>query len=351
QALEQKLEEVVVTSTRVATNLAGVTEQTAPKSRISITNEYLQTQLAGQTIFQSINLIPGVNFTNNDPYGSSGGNLRIRSFDGSRVSVTFDGIPLNDSGNYALFTNQMLDPELVERVDVNLGTTDVDSPTASATGGTVAYRSRAPLAETGGEFALSIGEHSFRRAFGRFDTGEFGPWATRAWLAASITNYDKFKGPGELDKKQINAKLEQRFDSGNWFSVALHYNQNRNNFYRTSSDANFRQFGREYDNTPFCTRDLPTPGVADNDGAQPIGNTVVNGVVTLLATDNPANPSACTNYFRLRINPSNTGNIRAQSLWNLSDRVKLTFDPSIQYVLANGGGTTLLPETPPAGTA
>ena len=102
-------------------------------------------------MFQALNQIPGVNFTNSDPYGTSGGNLRIRGFDGSRVSVTFDGVPLNDSGNYALFTNQMLDSELVDRVDVNLGTTDVDSPTASATGGTVAYRTKRPTDEFGGE--------------------------------------------------------------------------------------------------------------------------------------------------------------------------------------------------------
>jgi len=93
---------------------------------------------------QSLNQMPGVNFTNNDAYGSSGGNLRIRGFDNSRISGTFDGMPINDSGNYALYTNQILDPELIERIDVNLGTTDVDTPTASATGGTVAFRSLTP---------------------------------------------------------------------------------------------------------------------------------------------------------------------------------------------------------------
>ena len=40
--------------------------------------------------------------------------------------MTFDGVPLNDSGNYAIFPNQFLDPELVEQVNVNLGATDVD---------------------------------------------------------------------------------------------------------------------------------------------------------------------------------------------------------------------------------
>ena len=141
EAVEESMSEVVVSATRVR-QIGIVGDQTAPKSRVSLTSEYLETQPAGQTVFQSINQIPGVNFTNSDAYGTSGGNLRIRGFDGSRVSVTFDGMPLNDSGNYALFTNQMLDPELVDRVDVNLGTTDVDSPTASATGGTVAYRSK-----------------------------------------------------------------------------------------------------------------------------------------------------------------------------------------------------------------
>src|SRR5262252_9044512 len=110
EAVEESMSEVVVTATRVK-QVGIVVEQTAPKSRITLSSEYLETQPAGETLFQGINQIPGVNFTNTDAYGTSGGNLRIRGFDGSRVSVTFDGMPLNDSGNYALFTNQMLDPE------------------------------------------------------------------------------------------------------------------------------------------------------------------------------------------------------------------------------------------------
>ena len=102
------------------------------------------------------------------------------------------------------------------------------------------------------------------------------------------------------------------------------------------------RFGREYDNLGTCTRDLPTAGVADNDGRQIVGN-ITGG---LLAADNPVNPSSCNNYFGNRINPSDTGNIRAQALFNVTDNVKLTFDPSFQYVLANGGGRNTLVETP-----
>ena len=132
----EDLQEIVVTGRRAA-SLGVVTEQNAAKSRITITGDALSNYIPGQTFLESLNQVPGLVFTNTDPYGSSGGNLRLRGFDGARVSLTFDGIPLNDTGNYAIYTNQQIDAELIEAVDVNLGTTDVDSPTASATGGTI----------------------------------------------------------------------------------------------------------------------------------------------------------------------------------------------------------------------
>jgi iron complex outermembrane receptor protein len=257
------------------------------------------------------------------------------------VSVTFDGVPLNDSGNYALFTNQMLDSELVDRVDVNLGTTDVDSPTASATGGTVRYKTKRPNEEFGGEVVASAGEFDYKRGFFRLDSGAFGPWGTKAFLSGSYQNYDKFKGPGELEKKQVNAVIRQDFENENFISVAFHYNENRNAFYRTTSAANYALYGRDYDNLDVCTRDFPTTGTADNDNASPVAT--IPGV--LLNTDNPANTSSCTNYYGVRINPSNTGNVRIQSLWHLGEKMIFTFDPSYQYTLANGGGTTALAET------
>lgn len=341
EAIEEGMDEVVVSATRVR-SIGLVGDQTAPKSRVSLSSEYLSTQPAGQTLFNAINQIPGVNFTNTDAYGTSGGNLRIRGFDGSRVSVTFDGVPLNDSGNYALFTNQMLDPELVDRVDVNLGTTDVDSPTASATGGTVAYRTKRPTDDFTAELVLSGGNNDYQRGFVRLDTGEMGSWGTKAFVSYSYQTYEKFKGPGDLKKKQANFAVRQDWENGNFIQLAGHYNENRNDFYRTASKLSFAQFGRDYDNLESCTRNLPTAGVRDDENQ---ANVVVPTPPTQ-ANDVLANPSSCTNYHGVRINPSNTGNVRVQSLWNLSDTLRLTFDPSYQYVLANGGGTTPINETP-----
>jgi iron complex outermembrane receptor protein len=323
-------ETVIVTGTKAKGGLLG--KEKVPKARSSVNQEYVKTQAAGQTIGQIINLLPGVNFVNSDPYGSSGGNIRMRGFDGNRISLTQDGIPLNDTGNYASYYNQQIDGELISRATVNLGTTDVDSPTASATGGTINIGSRRPDEEFGVRMTGSYGSFDYSRLFLNVDSGAFGPWGTTAWAAGSYQKYDKFKGPGELEKKQANLKFYQDLGGdGNFVSIAGNYNENRNNFYRNLSLGEIATYGYDFDNFATCTRDAPTNGAIDNDGSGADQN-------------NLANPSSCTNYYGLRINPSNTGNVRMQSSFKLTDSLRLTVDPSFQYTLANGGGTSLIAE-------
>src|SRR5689334_10592608 len=126
----QEIETVVVTGQVAGTGVLTVLD--IPKERSVITKDFIDTQPAGQTVFDTLNTVPGFNFTNTDPYGNSGGNIRLHGMDGNRISLTWDGMPLNDTGNYATFTNQIVDTEIIDRVSVNQGTTDVDSPTASS---------------------------------------------------------------------------------------------------------------------------------------------------------------------------------------------------------------------------
>lgn len=328
-----EIEEVVVTGQRGPRNIDGLAvAENIAKTRNSITQEFISSQAAGQTILQTLNLTPGLSFTNADPYGSSGGNIRLRGFDGNRVSLTFDGIPLNDTGNYATYTNQQLDPELIERASVNTGSTDVDSPTASATGGTINYVTRRPANDFGGWIQGSLGDFNYRRIMGLVDTGEFGPWGTSAWVAVSHQEYDKFKGLGDLRKTQYNARIHQPLgDNGDFVALSGHYNVNRNNNYNGPnlmtadgsilSDVETSPFGWGVDFDRTYVAPTVTAGVADND---------VNG----------------SNYWGLRINPSNTGNIRGNSRFTLREGLILTVDPSFQYTLANGGGQqTVLSET------
>lgn len=339
-----EVEQVVVTGSRVRTIEGVVRNETAPKARTSIDQEYLTTQQAGQTIFQSLNQTPGLNFTNNDPYGSSGGNIRLRGQDGNRVALLWDGIPLNDTGNYATFTNQLLDPELVDRVNVNTGTADVDSPSPAAVGGTVNYTTIRPTEEFSGWVQPSVGSWNFRRIMARLDSGALGPFDTRGFVAGSYQDYDKFRGPGELEKQQFNAYAFQELRGDDFIGVGFHYNQNRNSQYRQLSFQNFLLTGGGLDNDKQCIRLTPVAGTVQNENARGTGN-LTGGNTVVTSQDQRIEGQSCTNYFELRNNPSNTGNVRGQSRFQLTDALLLTFDPYFQYVLANGGGFTVLAES------
>ncbi len=355
---------IVVTGTR-ATSVGGVQTPDTPKAKVVLTQEIISRSNPGQSILDTINLVPGVSFQNNDAYGSSGGTLNIRGFDSSRISLTFDGVPLNDSGNYAIFSGQQLDPELIEQVNVNLGSTDVDSPTASAVGGTVNYRTIIPTKEFSGRFVGSVGDWHMWRVFGLINTGEIGPWGTRMFLSASRTkNNVPFNGYGKIDKRQFNARIYQPLGgNGDFVSVAGNYNELRNNF--------FGSLPLRVDTTQSATNSAPRivgPNTANrypttrDERFYPINFpcTIPAGRAGLVDAP-PAAPNAnevsCGTEFDRRYNPANTGNIRGSSRFTLGDGLVLTVDPSYQYVKANGGGTVSAQEgalrdiNPAGGTA
>jgi len=353
-------EAIVVTGSRTRAPLQGIEVPDTPKARTILSNEYLRTLNPGQSVLQAINIVPSVNFTNNDPFGSSGGNVRIRGFDGNRIALTFDGLPLNDTGNYAIFSNQQLDPEIVEQVNVNQGTTDVDSPTAASSGGTINYRSLVPSEEMGAilvaSYGMSYKDRDFNRIFGLFQTGDILGTGIRGYVSASSARNDKFRGPGEINKQQYNARLYKEFGTnGDFIALGGNYNENRNNAYRNNltlaqADLDFRTDRRfNFDNNPLCARPTPVNGteqletgvgsVAPRSQGTPQPSTVIpTNLVTQTGLD-----TSCTNYYGLRINPSNTGNVRLNSKFTLTDTLTLTLDAGYQYVLANGGGFTAQP--------
>jgi iron complex outermembrane receptor protein len=224
-------QQTIVVSGRTTKSVNGVQLPDTPKAKQVLDQTIIAHQAPGQSINDIINLVPGVSFQNNDPFGSSGGVLYIRGFDNTRISQTFDGIPLNDTGGYAIYSNQQLDPEVIDQVNVNLGTTDVDSPTAAASGSTVNYRSRNPTEDFHARMIGSAGEYGYMRIFGEVDTGNLTAGGLRAYVTASNSRNDTiYGGIGKIQKQQYNAKLYQPLGSnGDFISIAGHYNRNRNN--------------------------------------------------------------------------------------------------------------------------
>ncbi|WP_334182572.1 TonB-dependent receptor [Novosphingobium sp.] len=321
---------IIVTGGRV-NETVGIRTPDSPKAKVEIGQEFIASQRAGQTVNEIINLVPGVSFTNNDPWGSAGGSFTIRGFDSSRISQTFDGIPLNDSGNYAIYTNQQVDAEVIQNINVNLGSTDVDSPTPAAVGGTVNIKTLVPSDDFGVMTSMSYGDiaaegsggedRSFQRFFAKVETGTFTSIGTKAWFSGSYArNGATFANYGKVEKKQFNGKIYQPIgDNGDFVSIAGHYNVNRNNFGGSPLSAQaitLDKSERFYD--------------------------VAGGVPCTTSTGSL--PNACGSQFERRYNPSNTGNIRLNSLFHLSDKLTLSVDAAYQTVKANGGGTSIAVE-------
>ena len=300
---------IVVTGARIDQGVGGIKIPDSPKAKVVLGQEIIQAQRPGQSINEIINLVPGVSFTNNDPWGSSGGNFTIRGFGSDRISQTFDGIPLNDSGNYAVYTNQQVDAELIETVNVNLGSTDVDSPTAAAVGGTVNINTLEPSDDYGVLASVSYGniiadgsgDRPYFRMFGVVNTGDLTGHGTKAWFSASRAKNDAaYANYGQVLKQQYNAKIWQDIgDNGDFVSVAGHYNQNRNNFGGSPFRANAftgDKSGRFYD--------------------------IAGGYPCTVSQT--STPNACGTDFERRFNPSNTGNVRLNSKFTLAERLTLS---------------------------
>lgn len=345
--------DIVVTATKASKGVGGVQIPDTTKARGVLNQEFISRQTPGNTILDTINALPGVSFQNNDPFGSAGGTLTIRGFDSSRISLTFDGVPLNDTGNYALYSNQQLDPELIEQVNVSYGSTDVDSPTAAASGSTVNYRTIMPTDQFGARLQGSIGDYNFFRVFGLLNTGEFTKFGTKAWLSAShAENNVVFNNFGKIRKAQYNGRIYQPIGSnGDFISIAANYNVNRNNFFgsaplrydttilnaagavigtRTPGTGSSNRFPFNRDELPYsiarCQTAAARPGLID-------------APANVSAPGASNNGAACGSSFDERYNPSNTGNIRISSRFTLAPHLVLTVEPSFQYVKANGGGT------------
>lgn len=357
--------DIVITATKASKGVGGVEIPDTTKARGVLNQEFISRQTPGNSILDTINALPGVSFQNNDPFGSAGGTLTIRGFDSSRIALTFDGVPLNDTGNYALYSNQQLDPELIEQVNVSYGSTDVDSPTAAASGSTVNYRTIMPTKDFGARLQGSIGDYNFFRVFGLINTGEFTKFGTKAWISAShAENNVVFNDFGKIRKAQYNARIYQPIGSnGDFISIAANYNVNRNNFFGsaplrydtnilsqiTKPNAGAPVAGTATDPTisplnPFLVVGaLRTPGTGSSNRfpfsrdelpySVP-GCQVKQGTFGVADTTN-----SCGTSFDERYNPSNTGNIRISSRFTLAQGLVLTVEPSFQYVKANGGGT------------
>lgn len=154
-------DEVIVMATR-ATEKSGTTYRNVSKSEIAANN-------FGQDLPFIINNTPGVVVTSDAGAGVGYTGIRIRGSDATRVNVTVNGIPLNDSESQGTFWVNMPDfASSVENIQIQRGV-GTSTNGAGAFGGSLNIQTSAPELEPYAEINSTYG--SFNTLKNTFKVG------------------------------------------------------------------------------------------------------------------------------------------------------------------------------------
>ncbi|MCC5806085.1 MAG: TonB-dependent receptor [Opitutales bacterium] len=207
------------------TDLIRVVGQGESRATNAITFEDFETQLPGLSLEKSLDAIPGVNVRSTDPFGfyEFGNDIRIRSFDISRLAVTVDDVPMGqNSPRYGTPAGRVADPENILTIQVSQGTGDVTTPAIEALGGSIMYYTRDPSEEMGAMVKWSIGDFDATRLFARFETGELWSGFT-SYISTSRFQFRSTGVPEYSRSIRMEAKAKQEFETG---SFTLSYTWN-----------------------------------------------------------------------------------------------------------------------------
>lgn len=277
-------------------------QEESAKARSTITKEAMQKQadMAGNAL-DRLKYTPGLNVNSNDASGLSGVDYTMRGMNSDQIGLSIDGIPINDSGNYAVYPNLVGDAENIEEVFVTQGSSEADGPHIGSSGGNIGLVTKRPAKDFGGFVKQTLGSNNLSKTFARLETGEYNGFSN--WLSYSHTEAKKWRGEGRLysNKFEMNSLFEA--ENGNSSNLIMKYNRQENANYNTLSKAQFEQDGR-------------------------------------YANDYPATPQynsrgQLSRYYKLNRNPFENFTLSFTQKLQLQDNLSLTLQP--YYYWGNGG--------------
>jgi len=292
-----------------------------PKTETTVKEEELKVRSgAGSVnIFKAIELTPSLNVQTDDAYGLGGGSIRLRGFDNTQIGVTIDDMPLNDSGNFALYPHEYADVENLESITVERGAVSKRNPFYMEIGGAIRIRTKPPANKFRITLSEKYGSFNFKRHFIRLDMGYLlgNRNLPKLFVSYSHTEADKWKGPGKHPEYRDHYTVGISHKVGRLF-WEFYYDKNvqLNYFYRGFS------FSELSDDRIFRRRDY-------NDRL----------------IYNPTNPPEVVNhnlyYYKFYKNPYTNQQLRANIELDITSSVKLSLKPYMWIGRGSGTSATL----------
>jgi iron complex outermembrane receptor protein len=259
-------------------------------------------------------MLPGVNSYNHDATGLFGGGLTVRGFNSDQIGFTINGVPVNDSGNFAVFPQEYADQENLCTQTISQGNPDVESPHAGATGGSVGITSCDPEDKPRFRITQGFGQLKMKRTFARIDTGRFADDKVKVFASVSHTEADKWKGEGSAKRDHFDTAFRWDLSEDNVLLGSILYNRAINNNFLNMSLAQLAANGYNWDySSTFTPGHLP--GGA---GAQ-----VERG------------PSP--QYYKLSVNPFENAIASVSGSFKIASETYLKVQPYFWYGYGTGG--------------
>lgn len=285
------------------------------KGRSTITKAAMEKELGTGNVLQSIAQLPGVNTYNYDATGLFGGDVSIRGFGSDQIGFTVNGVPVNDSGGYAFYAQEMIDKENVCTASVAQGSPELESPHSGATGGSVSMITCDPEDKRRFRVSQTLGGLDLKRTYLRVDTGRFANDMAKVFLSYSHAEADKWKGVGKAKKDHIDAGFSLDLSPDNRLLGSVLYNRMVNNNIYSVSLAQLAQYGYSgYDYAAtFNSLATPVAGTAQTQSAQsPI-------------------------YYGMALNPFENVIASLSGSFKLAKDTYLKVQPYFWYGFGNGG--------------
>ncbi|MBV8666998.1 MAG: TonB-dependent receptor [Burkholderiaceae bacterium] len=304
----------VVTITAHKAGMGLMVAEDAPKARSTINQDEISKERGTSNAYQSLALLPSVNAYNYDASGMFGGGITMRGFNSSEIGATINGVPVNDSGNYAIYPQEFVDQENVCSEFVTQGSTDVEAPHVGATGGNLGIVTCDPEDKARVRWIETVGGLNLIKTYLRLDSGRFDDDRAKFFISASHGEVEKWKGSGNAARDHVDTGFRFDIDRFDYITASILWNrQVANNFYSLSL-AQLNQYGYYYDFSSSFVGHLPAvAGTAQNE-----------------ANESPA-------YYKLSINPFDNVIASATGKFRLNDSTDVKIIPYFWFGYGTGG--------------
>ncbi len=197
QSLELELRLEWVSSVEESITVIGIRAgEEVPVTKRNMDREEIEKLSYGQDVPELLEHTPSMNWYSDSGIGSNYSYFSMRGIHQTRISMTFDGAPLNDPAEHALFFNNFHDfLSAIDSIQIQrgVGTSSVGSP---AYGGSVNFASSPPARDNRGDARLVLGSYDTTRASIGYESGLFdnGLYVSGRFSYANTDGYRERSG-------------------------------------------------------------------------------------------------------------------------------------------------------------